>query len=259
MIQLLVGLYILLIIVAILWYKKVRYRATHDMLTGLLNREAFEKEVRKILDKADEPYYIVCSNIKDFKLINELCGRDVGDSLLIAEENLILSGKYVNPVSTRVYADKFCTLVPKNAYKGEQFRKDMTAYIEDMISTPLKPYIYLGVYEIVDVTEPVWVMCDKARLAIDSIRGSYGQYYSVYTEEMFQRVVEEKEIIGEFEKALTERQFQMYLQPQVVNGETVIGAEALVRWLHPKKGMMSPAVFIPILERTGLWAAFAGL
>ena len=233
-------------------FHEEKHRATHDPLTGLLSRNAFEEQAKKLLAEADEPYIMICSNIKDFKLINELCGSDVGDALLIAEADLIREGNYEKTLSARVYADKFCTLLPKRYYDEERFKAEMTSLLDRMLSIPLKTHFYFGVYDIEDVTEPIWTMSDKAMMAIDAIRGDYGQHVSYYSEGMFQRIIQEKEIIGDFDKAIEDGEFQMFLQPQITNDGTVAGAEALVRWIHPEKGMVSPAQFIPVLEKTGL-------
>lgn len=236
----------------VLRYKEEQYRATHDMLTGLLNREAFEVEVRNILAQAQEPYYIVNSNIKDFKLLNELYGTDVGDRLLTAQANMIREAEREGSVSCRVYADKFCTLLPKSYFDEQQFIKNMKATMESCLTTTFKLHYYLGVYEITDVNEPVWTMYDKAMMAIEAVRGNYEQVVCYYRDELLQRIMKEKEVLGEFDRALEEGQFRMFLQPQIANNGTIVGAEALVRWIHPEKGMVSPGVFIPTLEKAGL-------
>ena len=233
-------------------YQQEKYRATHDSLTGLLNRSAFEEEVHEILAEADEPYCIVSTNIKDFKLINELCGTEVGDALLVAQGEMIRKVRDAKTVGTRMYGDKFCMLIPKRHYNEQKFKEDMTALIEGVLTVPLKAHFYFGVYDIVDVTEPVWTMCDKAMMAIDAISDSYEKSFCVYKEEMFERIMREKEIIGAFDKAIAEEEFHMFLQPQIANNGKVVGAEALVRWIQPGKGMVNPADFIPVLEKAGL-------
>ena len=95
-------------------------------------------------------------------------------------------------------------------------------------------------------------MCDKAMMAIDVIQGSYERSFNIYNDDLFRRIIKEKEIIGEFDKAIEENEFHMFLQPQIANDGTLVGAEALVRWIHPDKGMISPAEFIPVLEKSGL-------
>ena len=233
-------------------YQEDKYNAAHDALTGLFNRDAFEKRVKEILAESDETYYMMCSNIKDFKLINELCGAEVGDQLLITQANVIRTDESGDSASCRMYADKFCTLLPKRDYNEEGFSKNMSSVMDSVLSIPLKTQFYFGIYEIVDRTESVWTMCDKAMMAIDAISGSYEKCFNFFKEELFQRIIKEKEIIGEFDKAIENDEFHMFLQPQIANDGTLVGAEALVRWIHPVKGMVSPADFIPVLEKSGL-------
>ena len=233
-------------------YEENKYKATHDGLTGLLNRDAFEQRVKQILAGSDETYYMLCSNIKDFKLINELCGSEVGDRLLIEQANAIRSDEAGDSISTRMYADKFCTLLPKRDFNAEQFKETMMALMDRVLSIPLRTHFYFGVYEVTDRDEPVWTMCDKAMMAIDVIRGSYEQFVSFYREDLFQRIIREKEILGGFDRAIENGEFHMFLQPQIAHDGTLVGAEALVRWIHPEKGMISPGEFIPVLEKSGL-------
>lgn len=72
-----------------------------------------------------------------------------------------------------------------------------------------------------------------------------------YTERLFESSIEERRIIGEFERAISNNEFEMYLQPQVDSSGNLYGAEALVRWQHPERGLLSPAIFIDVLEKTG--------
>ncbi len=233
-------------------FKEEQFRATHDMLTGLLNRNTFEEEVRRILSEAKEPYYMICSNIQDFKLVNELFGSKVGDKLLIAQAKMISRSASDHSVSARIYADKFSTLLPKRCFVETDFIENMKQIIDMGLTGSFKLHFYIGVYDIVDVNEPVWTMYDKAIMAIDSIRGNYEQSISYYKEELLQHIMEEKEVLNEFDQAIEEKQFHMFLQPQIANNGNVVGAEALVRWIHPQKGMVSPGIFIPTLEKAGL-------
>ena len=235
--------------------KDEQYRKTHDMLTGLMNLSAFESEVRRRISEKENAaghYYIICSRIADFKLINKLYGTDVGDKLLSAQADNIRRLENKNSVSARIYADKFCTLLPKKDFNEEEFVSVMSASMENVLPDSLKFHFYLGVYEIDDVSESVRAMCDKAMMAIDSIRGNYGQYVCYYYDDILHRIIQEKEVIDGFDRAIDEGQFNMFLQPQIANDGTLVGAEALVRWNHPDKGMISPKLFIPTLEKACL-------
>ena len=236
----------------IIRFQEEQYRATHDELTGLLNRDAFEDVAGRILKDADEPYCIVCSNIRDFKLVNELYGTEAGDRLLTAQGEMIRRMGRENSASARIYADKFCTLMPRKNLNEQVFRDNMSALIEQNQVGAFKLHYDIGVYEIQDVKEPVWTMYDKAMLAIDAAQGNYEESVSYYKDEFLKNIMQEKEILSEFDDALKEKQFCMFLQPQIANDGNIVGAEALVRWIHPQKGMVSPGIFIPTLEKAGL-------
>ena len=94
-------------------------------------------------------------------------------------------------------------------------------------------------------------MCDRALMAAATLKGNYRKQIAYYDDELRRSVLREQELTGELDDAIATRQFKMYLQPQM-NGEgKMLGAEALVRWIHPVKGMISPAEFISVFERNG--------
>lgn len=127
--------------------------------------------------------------------------------------------------------------------------KILCSLMEDRI---YKLHVYAGVYEIKDVNEPVQTMYDKANMAIERIKGDYNQVISYYDESDMKRLMHEKSIVAEFDKALENGEFCMYLQPQLDSRGALLGAEALVRWNHPKRGLLYPDSFIGILEKTGI-------
>lgn len=233
-------------------YKEEQYRATHDALTGMLNRNAFEAAAAKMLTEIKEPYYMVCSNIKDFKLVNELYGAEVGDQLLIAQAKMIDDVLDEKTVTARIFADKFCMLMPKKRFHEQEVYDQIDALRGLNLVSSFKLHYYIGVYEITDVTEPVWTMYDKAMMAIDTLRGNYGQSICFYEDALLEHIMKEKKVLGDFDEAIAGHQFKMFLQPQIANDNSVVGAEALVRWIHPEKGMISPGLFIPTLEKAGL-------
>lgn len=233
-------------------FKEEQYRITHDMLTGLLNRNAFEEAAERLLANVDEPYYMVCSNIKDFKLVNELYGAEIGDKLLIAQAEMITRALDESTVVARIFADKFCILMPKRRFNEQEALEQIEDLKDLNLVSSFKLHYYVGVYEIKDVKEPIWTMYDKAIMAIDTIRGNYEQSICYYEDKLLEHIMKEKEVLGELDKAMEEKQFCMFLQPQIANDGTIVGAEALVRWIHPEKGMISPGIFIPTLEKAGL-------
>lgn len=95
-------------------------------------------------------------------------------------------------------------------------------------------------------------MCDKANLAIKTLNENYDKFIAYYNDAIFNDTIVEKQLVGDFDKALEEKQFCMYLQPQMTSDGKMIGAEALVRWQHPKRGLIFPGDFIEVFEKTGL-------
>ncbi|MEG1684111.1 MAG: EAL domain-containing protein, partial [Oscillospiraceae bacterium] len=112
-----------------------------------------------------------------------------------------------------------------------------------------------GIYEIDDPGIPVDQMCDRANLALQTIKGKYKQHYALYNDTMRQTMLREQEIRSEMAEALADQQFQVFLQPiYSLSSGRAVSAEALVRWQHPKKGMISPGEFIPLFEKSGFIA-----
>jgi EAL domain-containing protein (putative c-di-GMP-specific phosphodiesterase class I) len=112
--------------------------------------------------------------------------------------------------------------------------------------------VYIGVYEINDLTLPVSVMCDRAIMAIKTIKGNYEKRIAYYDEALRDEVLQEQEMAGCLESAIEEGQFRLYLQPQTRADGQAMGAEALVRWQHPQKGLLMPGDFIEALEKNGM-------
>ena len=99
---------------------------------------------------------------------------------------------------------------------------------------------------------PVEMMCDRAVWVVDTIKGIYDQYVAVYDDKIRNILLREQAITDAMETALSEKQFTVYFQPKhSLNDDIMAGAEALVRWIHPEWGFMSPGEFIPLFEKNG--------
>ncbi len=233
-------------------YEEERYRSSHDSLTGALNRESFYEEVERLLEaNPDTDYVMVCSNIKGFKLINDMFGVEEADRLLIRTADLIKEKLTPSSAFARLEADRFAVLMPKNRYSEELFMTGMNQISHFMNNSQYRMVILLGVYDIYDRHASVVSMCDGAFLAIDSIRDSFKNTIAYYGDMLRHSYMSEQKILGEFEDALQTGQFAMFLQPVVTTDGRMTICEALVRWIHPERGIIAPASFVPLLERTG--------
>ena len=109
-----------------------------------------------------------------------------------------------------------------------------------------------GIYRVTDRSVEVEQMCDRVLLAVDSIKGQYHKYFAVYNDILRDKLLREQAMADEMETALLEGQFDVYYQPKFsLTDGGLTGAEALVRWIHPEKGFISPGEFIPLFERNG--------
>ena len=95
-------------------------------------------------------------------------------------------------------------------------------------------------------------MYDRASIAADSVKGNFNNHIGIYSKSMLESILEEQKIISEMNTALENKHFEIWIQPQYNHSTGALcGGEALVRWRHPDKGLISPAVFIPVFERNG--------
>lgn len=224
----------------------------HDRLTGLYSKEFFYQRVKELLmQNPDREYDIICSDIDNFKLINDIFGIPAGDRLLCSVADMYKDLVGENGICGRFNADQFaCLLERRNDYTEEYF-----VYAEEKINSifNIKSVVMKwGVYPIVDRSISVEQMCDRTFLAVRSIKSRYGVHFATYNNKLRNSLLREQEITDSMVKALVERQFVIYLQPKYgVEDKRLAGAEALVRWDHPKWGLLPPGEFIPLFERNG--------
>ena len=229
-----------------------KYRASHDILTGLLNKEQFYIETAKLIkENRDVKYCLVCSNIKDFKFVNELFGIEKGNEILKKQAEYMKNFIGEDSLAARLHADRFAMCMPRISFDEDLINEAITGIQEAFKNSSFHMHIFVGVYDIHDVEERVSIMCDKANLASETIKNEYKSSVAYYTEHLLEKSIEERKIIGEFDRALDNEEFVMFLQPQVDVSGKPFGSEALVRWQHPDKGLLAPGVFIDVLEKTG--------
>lgn len=223
-----------------------------DALTGLYSKEYFYCLVEEILlNHPNKKYDIICADIERFKLVNELCGIKEGDSLLKYVSQMIQNKVNDLGVCGRIGGDIFAIIMEhQEKYREEDFLETVE-YI-NQFNTNLHCVIKYGIYVIEDRTLPADIMCDRARLALESIKGKYKTHFSYYDDTIRQELLDEQFILSNMKAALTNREFVVYFQPKFeLMTEQICSAEALVRWVHPIKGMIPPNRFIKTFEKNG--------
>lgn len=232
--------------------KELKFYRRFDVVSGLYNRVTFHIETSEMLmNNRLKRFALLRMDIERFKVINELWGREEGDRLLryIGEKLRQKLLSYNNGTFGRSEADIFYLCFP---YTRENLN-DIVSYIDRILreyKMDFQIIPYFGVYIILNHDMPINLMCDRSNLALRSIKGNYMKRVAYYDENMRQAMFWEQEMINQMGSALSKQQFEIYLQPQcdIKTGQPV-SAEALVRWNHPEKGIISPGEFIPIFEK----------
>jgi len=230
----------------------LRRALERDPLTGVFNRHTFARRTAKMLrKKSAELHQLQVWDVEHFKIINDLYGTTTGDRVLRAiakglDEQLRGVGTYA-----RLESDRFALCYPARLFEPQELLDAANQRLEEM-NIGLRIVLYAGVYNVEDISLSVDQMCDRANMALRTIKGKYHRRFAFYDSAMRDQLMQEQGISNEMNDALQKGQFCFYLQPiySITTGEP-ISAEALVRWNHPIKGVIPPKDFIPLFERNG--------
>lgn len=237
---------------------ELRTTAFFDPLTGLFNRHAFMHNARRVIDENPLTEFALMNlNIGSFKTVNDLMGRDVGDKVLISIADALRGLFTGNGVFARFFADKFIVLTPysERAVHPQTVLETVQRTLKASGLIPHEMQYYIGVYRVTDRGMSVENMADRAAIACRSVNGSFREHIAYYDEKMRQSMLEEQEICDESHRALQNGEFIVYYQPIYgIKAKRFTSAEALVRWNHPTKGMISPGKFVPVFEKNGFIA-----
>ena len=220
-----------------------------DNLTGLYTKEFFIRYAQEKIDcNPDKKYCIVCSDIENFKVINDKYGLKTGDDILIYISDQIKKNFPGIIFGGRINGDIFAFLQETDEISYPD--KETIEYISKhapVISVSVK----FGIYP-AECGRSVQHMTDRAVMAINQIKNVYGKYVAVYDNKIREGLMKQQQIIDNMQDALEKRQFKVYYQPKhEISSDKTSGAEALVRWIHPVLGFMNPGLFIDIFEKNG--------
>ena len=219
-----------------------------DSLTGLYSKEFFYNNVEELLkSNPDQKYDIVCSDVQNFRSMNDRYGTAQCDNFLRATAESLMKRIPGVSMGGRIGADVFAFLI---AHQEEDWTGILTPEIVDTHFS--KFVVKFGIFADVDHALTPAAICDRATLALSKIKKKFGATVAWYDDEMRSLQLREHQIEQNMEEALAERQFVVYYQPKHnLHTDRTGGAEALVRWIHPEMGFISPGQFIPLFERNG--------
>ena len=231
------------------------YNARHDQLTGMFNRDYLYERTKELLNGyPDEEFLIVYADISDFKMINDIYGYAFGDFALQRVASWVAEDLPEKSVCGRVGGDTFGVCLPVRGFNQRRVEEKLEDFpVNDGTSTH-HLLIHLGVYRITDRTVDISVMYDRAHMAVSTIKDQVHTITAWYEDSMREQVLRNRRITNELKDALANGQIHPWLQPIVDRSGETVGAEALVRWIHPIEGVRPPESFIPVLERNGMIA-----
>ena len=227
-----------------------------DHLTGLYNKEFFYRYAAQLdAYHKDAPADAILLNINHFRTLNDRYGKSYGDEVLkrVAESMLEIV-KDTGGIVCRSEADTFLIYCPHCGDYDAMLAKAGVS-MPGSGGSGSRVRMRMGVYANVDKTLDVERRFDRAKMAADTVRGNYAKSIGLFDNTLRETELRSEQLIEDFPAALRERQFLVFFQPKfdVHRDEPMLSsAEALVRWRHPKLGMISPGVFIPLFENNGL-------
>lgn len=227
-----------------------------DHLTGLYNKEFFYRYAAQLdMYHKDAPTDAIMLNINHFRTINDRYGKSYGDKVLqCVAERMKETVRDTGGIVCRSEADTFLIYCPhRDDYDVILEKTSISMPVDGLSENRIR--IRMGVYPDVDKTLDIERRFDRAKMATDTVRDNFTNAIGMYDNTIREAELLSEQLIEDFQMAIREKQFQVFYQPKfdVRPTEPVLtSAEALVRWKHPKLGMISPGIFIPLFENNGL-------
>ncbi len=241
--------------------KKIQHLAYFDQLTGLLNSQGFEPKLKDLIEQRahsdQEPFALILLDLDDFKYVNDVYGQEIGDKLLCHVATCLNQLKPTEGFVARRGGDEFMVLIP------HLHETPIDVLATDMLTKIAAPSHLNGVRINTTASMGICIYPGNGDNHLDLLRNCDMAMYQGKTQgkacfQLFDSILrrefmERVELVDALTVAIDENQFEVYYQPQIdLQSQSVVGLEALVRWHHPKQGMISPARFIPLAEETGL-------
>lgn len=230
-----------------------------DSLTDCYTHDYFLHMADQLLAKyPEEDFDIVCTHVVNLSNINEQYGTRQGQEVLRYVARSHADDDLERSVFGRLDNSTFVQMLPhsEDSYNNLSQLETDVLHEYKQVKSGLPPFVQkYGIYEHVDRSVPVSVMCDRAMMALEKNKNAYKQIVNLYDDSIRHYALKNQYILESMEEAITQRQFQVWYQPKHdIHTGKIVGAEALVRWIHPRYGFMSPADFIPIFEDNGFVA-----
>jgi len=241
--------------------KKLKHLALHDPLTGLPNRLLFQDRLQQAIalsKRNGHKFAVFFMDLDNFKIINDTMGHEVGDELLKeVAKRLSDTGRDMDTVA-RLGGDEFAFIINKvktieNAVIVAQRLNKLLKKPIEVSGNKINMGSSIGVTMFPDDAENSEELLRNADIAMYQAKDDGRNVIRFFTQEMNAKLQKNKEILTDLIESLTQDHFELYYQPLfTIDHKTLVGAEALIRWHHPEKGMIPPDQFIAVAEQSAL-------
>ncbi len=240
---------------------RIEHLSLHDALTGLPNRNRMQEFLEgklKAAPSVDKPLVMLSLDLDRFKQVNDCFGHEVGDQVLYEVSRRLRLCLREGDLVARMGGDEFILIV-----SGISDQEEVEHLCERLIASIEQPFeidnhsIFIGTSIGIAMAPADAAVAEEllryADIALYESKGAGRNTWRFYASDMNERVVEQRQLERDMRQALQNDELRLLLQPRYsVNSKRMVAAEALVRWQHPQRGLLSPDTFIPIAETTGL-------
>ena len=234
--------------------QKEIYNSTHDKVTGFYTKEYLFEKISKRLDNDKTTDYMAgYIEIANYKMINDVFGSEFGLLTIKKVAQTIQENSSKKTLFGRLGNDSFGMLIDKSRFDVAKLEKLLETFSVSDENMEHHILVHFGVYDFSkDEDVDLQLFFDSARLATTVISDNYHNKVVFYDDKLRSDAVHDQLISNQLKEAIETKQIRPYLQPIVDSQGLLAGAEALVRWIHPEEGFLSPGQFIPVFERNGL-------
>lgn len=240
---------------------RIEHLSLHDALTGLPNRNRMQEFLEgklKAVPRVENPLVMLSVDLDRFKPVNDSFGHEVGDQVLNEVSQRLRQCLRDGDLVARMGGDEFILIV-----SGISTQEEVEHLCERLVASIERPFeidnhsIFIGTSIGVAMAPADACVAEEllryADIALYEAKGAGRNTWRFYASDMNERAVEQRQLEGDLRQALKNDELRLLLQPRYsVNGKRMVAAEALVRWQHPQRGLLSPDSFISIAETTGL-------
>lgn len=240
--------------------QKIRKMAYEDALTGLPNRSALNEHVTHVLEgKSPAPGAFIQVDLDHFKTINDALGHDIGDDVLRCIGRRLRNNLDDTTLVARIGGDEFAVVLSDLGQEPERAVEQCTQQLVSLMEQPVQVGDHLldlgctiGVVLFPEFASTVLDVFRNADIALNRAKTSGRGGYQLFTPQMRDSVSHRLAVESGLRAAIANDELHLFYQPQLDGDGNLMGAEALIRWLHPEQGWIPPLEFIPVAEETGL-------